>query len=384
MAKTNNIIELNGRRYDASTGELIDSTRVSAPEKNVPVKQHATHRGFVVDGIVKQGTLSKTKLAPIPVKPAPPAKLVQKTAAHKPKPIVAHKPEHSQTLMRHAVKAPKVTPKKSLKVQVPNDLIKKQPATLTVKPKLSSDFVDEQRAERAKQVPRSNTVARFHKPTRPVRAAASPLATPQRRSYTQSTAARNTDGIARTQSYASPSPFERAIAHAHSHEQVTPKTALHQKTRRQAKKRFKIAGISAAILTVLLLGGFIALQNKVSIELQLASAKAGFHATVPGNKPSGFAVKDLTYSPGTVTIGLRSESQAFDIVQKTSNWDSQTLLENFVATSGTPYQTYQAGGRTVYIYNDGSATWVNGGIWYQLEGNAHLTSDQVVNLAASM
>ena len=107
---------------------------------------------------------------------------------------------------------------------------------------------------------------------------------------------------------------------------------------------------------------------------------------MPAYRPSGFAVKGFTYSPGTVIIGFRkpSSNQSYSVVQKTSNWDSQTLLENYVATSGQPYDAYQAAGRTVYVYGNGNATWVNGGIWYQINDDGTLNKNQIINLATSM
>ena len=66
------------------------------------------------------------------------------------------------------------------------------------------------------------------------------------------------------------------------------------------------------------------------------------------------------------------------------NWDSQTLLQNFVSTSGQPYDAYKAAGRTVYVYGNGNATWVNGGVWYEVSDNGALSKDQIIQLANSM
>lgn len=136
---------------------------------------------------------------------------------------------------------------------------------------------------------------------------------------------------------------------------------------------------------MLLLGGFVAYQNKVALEMQLAAGRAGFPASMPGYKPTGFAARHLSYSPGTVTIGFVSNSnKSFNVVQKQSNWDSETLLQNYVADTDKPYQAYQAAGRTIYVYGSGSATWVNGGVWYQVNGNARLSNNQIIDIAMSM
>ncbi len=58
-------------------------------------------------------------------------------------------------------------------------------------------------------------------------------------------------------------------------------------------------------------------------------------------------------------------------------------LTNHVLTNKQPFQTFQDAGKTIYIYEDSKATWVNGGVWYQINGNASLTSDQLLRIANS-
>lgn len=393
VAKNYNIIELNGNRYDAITGVLLDphttapkrhgssaSAHKAAPSTSVMRRGNGT----TVDGIISHAI---TTLTPIPVKPIP--KLGTAGAkggmAHPSKPLTPHKPEHSKTLMRHAVHVPKIVPKKPLKIQAPTDLVKHQPAVLTVKPKRSSDQIDDTRAIRAKQIPRSNVVKRFHRPTRLV-SAQSPAAAQHPAVQPARPAVHNTNGIPTLgqRNNTSAALLDRAVTAATSHTQVAPKESRRHKTNRFTKRHVKLFSITAMAFAMLILGGFIAYQNKASLELQLASTKAGFHATMPSYKPVGFAVKKLTYSPGTVTIGFGSSVKSFTVTQKQSNWDSETLLENYVATSGSAYQAYSAAGRTIYIYGNGAATWVNGGVWYQINGNAKLNNTQIIDLAASM
>lgn len=130
--------------------------------------------------------------------------------------------------------------------------------------------------------------------------------------------------------------------------------------------------------------GFIAFQNRDDIRLQIASAKAGFSAAAPLYKPDGYKLSDMKYATGSVASIYQQGNQNFVITQKKSNWDSQTLLENFVANANQDYEGFQANGRTVYVYGDGNATWVNGGIWYQIKATGNLTGEQLVKIAASM
>jgi hypothetical protein len=143
--------------------------------------------------------------------------------------------------------------------------------------------------------------------------------------------------------------------------------------------------IVASLALFVALCGFVAVQNRENIQLQLASAKAGFSVSSPLYRPDGYSLNKMTYSAGLAASLYKNQSnQSFTLSQKKSNWDSQTLLENFVATKGDSYKGYQSNGRTVYVFGEGNATWVNGGIWYQIQGADQLTNEQLVKIAASM
>ncbi len=194
--------------------------------------------------------------------------------------------------------------------------------------------------------------------------------------------------------------FEQALALATSHQQKPPKQAFLRAVRRRKHTR-RILNIAAAASVFVALSGFVIYQNKSSIQLQLASAKAGFTVVQPTYKPNGFAMDRLTYSPGNAAAWYTAKASAngestnsnaattkfsktFSVIQKKSNWDSQTLLESFVATSNQSYKGYQANGRIVYVYGDGRATWVNGGMWYQIQAGDSLSDEQLVKVAASL
>jgi hypothetical protein len=180
--------------------------------------------------------------------------------------------------------------------------------------------------------------------------------------------------------------FAQALAHATSHQERSPKESKMNTAKRSGKRHRKVLGFAAGAAAFVLMCGFVAYQNKANIQLQLASAKAGFSASVPLYKPAGYTMNKLNYSTGAVAMAFQDNStnSAFNVTQKKSNWDSQTLLENFVATSNQPYQGYESAGRTIYVYGQGKATWVNGGIWYQIDGANNLSNEQIVKVAASM
>jgi hypothetical protein len=177
--------------------------------------------------------------------------------------------------------------------------------------------------------------------------------------------------------------FEQALALATSHEQKGPKQSVLRAARRRKTLR-RVFSIAASAAVFVSLAGFIAYQNKASIELQMASAKAGFPASAAGYKPSGFDMSRVSYDSGAVATWYKSPDKTFSVIQKKSNWDSQTLLENFVATTSPEYQGYSANGRTVYVYGKGRATWVNGGVWFQIHAGDALSNEQLVKVAANM
>jgi hypothetical protein len=179
-----------------------------------------------------------------------------------------------------------------------------------------------------------------------------------------------------------------ALRNARSHEANQP-FAKKPKKRLSHKLGFKrhTANLAMGALAALLLVGFFVYQNVPNLSMRLASTRAGFNAQLPGYQPSGFSQEKLvSYSPGKITVNFHSNSddRAFQLTQQVSNWNSQALADNYLAKNGKQYQTLESGGKTIYIYNGDSATWVNGGVWYQIEGQSSLSSDQILKIANSI
>lgn len=146
-----------------------------------------------------------------------------------------------------------------------------------------------------------------------------------------------------------------------------------------------MVNVFAGIAAFLLLAGFIGYMNFTSIQLHLASANAGFAASMPGYKPTGYALQGgVKAADNQVSLHFTSGDRNYTITEQASDWNSQTLLENHVALSSNDHETIISKGRTVYIYNGNNAVWVNGGVLYNLTGNAGLTADDISSLASSM
>ncbi|HET9174273.1 MAG TPA: hypothetical protein VFN56_03255 [Candidatus Saccharimonadales bacterium] len=382
MAKTKTTIEINGKRYDAVRGTVLNHSRLSGS----------------IDGVVKgkqpvvvTPTVQTKPSLPLTPVSSTPVMDVQRTRTRTSSPALGpkkHVPQSSQTLMRQGVQKPTSSFKKAHKSQTRTDVLAKQPKNVVL-PKLSFHTVDATREARATQVSQSKFVSRFATMTVPRKAHASPTpiatvakSSPQVRAVT--TPAVIPQPLPSISGHSSSNDlFERALRKATSHEQPA-----HPTTRRAKKSSHRLLNAGALSLAVLLLGGFFVYQNLANITIHMAARKAGFAAALPGYRPSGFSIGNLAYSTGNVTIRFHSNSdtnRSFALVEQPSSWDSSTLLSDYVATTaGNSYQTATAAGRTVYLYGSNNATWVSGGIWYRVTNQNGLSTTQLIDLATSM
>lgn len=251
-----------------------------------------------------------------------------------------------------------------------------------LKPKLSHDTVDAARQKRASRAQRHEHVERF----KPHAISASQQPGPKHTSPSHSASSNpllqpTTSG----DDDDSNSIFDEALASATSHEQPRAGLPLGQRLKYFARRHRRSVGTTASIIVVLAFAGVIAFQNRLHLQLQLASIHAGFSATLPNYHPDNYHVGSLHHNAGSIDVSFVSPTRpSYDFVQKQSNWNSQTLLENYVATSSRHHQTYERGGQTIYLYGNGNATWVDAGIWYQLHTkNQSLSNDQLLAIASS-
>lgn len=367
-----NVIEINGRKYDAATGKLLGSDAAAKHQKA------ATSHAVSVDGMVGRK------------KPAP-------SRVSTPK-VASKSVQRSQTLMRTAVKKPQ--PKTSAKPTSISGITKShlgvsrqrlQSATSTQRSPLVTHFGGPEQS-------RNNTVVKKiqHMPVKkpePAQHHTAHSSAVHTAKSSESHAVLKTDSahtpvVHKQRNAAAAKMIEAALANATAHEQP-----LHQKTRRRHKIAHRLGvsaraiAISSTVLAGVLLGGFFAIQNVPNLSMRVAAARAGFDATMPGYSPSGFGFKGpINYSPGQVVISFKSatDNREYELTQRASNWNSDALLANFVAVNGQQYQAYKDRGRTLFIYGKSNATWVDNGIWYQIEGESQMTTDQIIRVAASM
>lgn len=354
-----NFIEINGKKYDALTGQLLSTPAESAQQKPV-VSVKPNQSTGVVDGFVRRQ------------KPA-----THRTTAHS----AVKQPQKSNTLMRTAVQKPQSVVHK---VKAEKPTIQKSHLGSSVR-----------RTAIAMNTPKSPQVNKFDstthrtsviKTTQPNMQVKQPPASTKQVATPTVHAPQSQQPHTQTQSQKM---TEAALAHAKSHE--TEASTHHTKKRGKFARKLGVSkrtfSIGTSALAVVLLAGFFAVQNVPNLSMRVAATRAGFDASMPGYRPSGFSFKGpIKYSPGSVTVSFSSntDDRYYQVTQKSSNWNSDALLANFVVAEGKQYQTFLDRGRTLYIYDQSNATWVDDGVWYQIEGESDMTTDQLIRIASSI
>lgn len=384
MNKKNNTIEINGRKYDAHTGVLLNS-----PE--TPKVNPTTNSGQNVDGVMPRSQISRIQnLSPAQQLHSSPKTQSQAASASKPvmdihrqppKTIAPHKPQSAKTLMRRAVHKPSPSIKRLVKAQGVGNT-NESPVIAPTANIVSK--IDPNRGQRANSVPRNNLVKRFnpkqtttaHRNTNYL----SPSATADKHRIQQANQQANTVVAQNPQIHKDI--FQQALEKSKSHEQPFVEPSNGSKNN---SKRLQV--IMSSSIAILLLGGFLIFHNLNAINLYVASNKAGFQASLPGYNPSGFSLRQLTGTTGKVSVlyTSNSDSRKFKITEQPSGWDSATLRQSFVNNvAQSSYQTIQSAGITIFVYGQNNATWVNGGIWYQLKSYGSLSNQQLIEIATSL
>lgn len=336
------VIEINGQKYDARSGKLIGEQSTSSRNQS---------SGKSIDGVARNVKHSRD---------------------------VHSRTSRSKTLMRHVVKKPQhaksVTPDEIKRLHSPKS---ETPTSVTQQKSFYQS--DKKRLKRAESIKQNALVRKFSDIGSP-----STTSTVVNHAPVQKMAVAPAPAHATMQTLSSSSKkntvIERGLKNAQSHNQT------HHKAKKP-KRKTKIASLAAASMAVFLLVGFFGYQYAPNVSMRYASARSGVDATMPGYNPSGFALNNnIHYTPGQVTLTFRSNSdeRQFNIVQRESTWNSETLRANYVANIDKTMQTYEDKGRTIYIYGESNATWVDGGVWYDIQGNSQLNSDQLIRIANSM
>jgi hypothetical protein len=150
----------------------------------------------------------------------------------------------------------------------------------------------------------------------------------------------------------------------------------------------KVASAVATIAAIAIVSVYVWQINYPNLAVKVAGAKSGLAVSLPTYMPAGWRLSgDIAASPGLVQYNLKSGegNQSIAITQTRSDWDSQALAENYLGKKTQQYLALQAQGLTIYVYGGNSATWVNHGSWYKLEGKGpDINQDQIIKIATSL
>lgn len=371
MSEQKNTITINGSRYEIGGFTPLVSGAKSAVKNIDGVFQKKSHH----KSVTHHKSISK---------PHKPVETPRKRTSNK----TQRKPQHATTLMRSAVAKPVfASPSKASSI-----IVKTKTLNGAVKSVGQQINVSRNRQKRADEVSRSRMISRFGQPQshvvvkRTEKISVKEMPVEEIKTHHESPITESIESLVQPISSAEKL-FTDALNNATSHLQPATKHSKKHRRGKHSTKR-KVANAAAVFAVVVALGGFIYYQNSANIAMRLASSKAGIHGTLPGYRPSGFALnKDVQSEPGKVVVNYNSttDGRNFAISQTASDWNSETLYDSFVASTGQPYEKIDTStGKSVYVYGDSSATWVDGGIWYKVEGNSGLNSNQLVQLANSL
>lgn len=349
------VIEINGNRYNAVTGQLIGTIMKTA----------------VIDGFRR-----RTQTSPL-IKKA-------KRGSRRPAQTIHHRAQRSKTLMRTVVARP--TAHKEHKLS-------------SLKARSDGGSA---RLSKAMSVAKSATVSRFGNPS----ASANPKAVHHRASHAKKAVygeimnAKPQAGSTAVAIRPLPSMMtsvshqrlermlDEALIKADAHKQALKGRIYTERGFWQRVRRLPLwLVIGLSVLIVALAAGFFAWRSVPQFSMKVSSMQAKIQGSVPGYIPSGYSFSGpVKNEDGALSMTFRSgeDGRSFKIVEQASNWDSSSLAANAVAPS-SQVQTSQVKGTTVYIYDSNNqATWVNNGIRYIIEGDAQLNSDQLLKIADSL
>lgn len=355
MKKNNNIIKINGRHYDANTGDAL-SAFGSVTISDIKPVLHNRHSASVKAPRVESN------------KP-----LLSNDIRRVAKTVQSHAPQPSKTLMRSALKKPLPTQKHALKSHGTIDSLIRQPKNV-VPTKLSINNIDVKRLKHALVIPKSKLISHFNSFLQP---------SPEEIAQTSLTPAIADVKPHKLEGSTKPDFLQVAIDRATSHQQPAYKPPKS----RGAKLAKRIAKITGTTLGVLILVGIVGYQNISSLQIRMASSKAGFAASLPAYRPIGFKLDNISSNTGEVAVKFinpQDIKDSFTLTEKPSNLNSASLRDSFVSVKDKNYQTAVVKGQTVYLYGTNSATWVNGDTWYIINGNGSLSNTQIMKLVTSV
>jgi len=149
--------------------------------------------------------------------------------------------------------------------------------------------------------------------------------------------------------------------------------------------RWAVGGAVALVI----IGTFLYSWRSIpQLSMKIAGIRAHVTPVVPTYKPDGYKVAGPAKAiSGAVVVQYKSaanQSKTYDITEQPSAFTSSMVSQN-VVPKGSPVQTSQVEGNTVYIYgNSNDAAWVNNGVLYTIKNRSSLGSDQLIQIVSGL
>ncbi len=317
MNKATSIIEINGNRYDAVTGQLIGVAKKAAHHIKKPIN------GLSIDGFSK------------------PARAIKQSATGRSVQAAGRKPERARTLMRSIVK-------------------KSAEAKSEAKIKARGLSPDHARASRAAAISQDGRVQRFgllpfskrsNQAAKSGEVISKHVGSPAQPSATLAVAPPSVMGSAAH--HRLERLLDYALAHADAHK---------KSLERSNKARRKIFGKIPRWLAITIVGivaaaaiGIFVWQKMPAASLKLAAARAHVNASLP-TPISGYKIGSITASQNAVITTMLSTSDSskkYTVTEKASTQPTESLAAAASASgSGQQVQTVQDQGRTYILAQD--------------------------------
>ncbi len=167
-----------------------------------------------------------------------------------------------------------------------------------------------------------------------------------------------------------------------SREESKKSRGIHRKSFFTRKKFISLSmGFAVTIFGV----GYLTYVNLPDIASRITAFQSGMAVETPAYIASGYSPKGLAYFDGkNVNFEYKKGDSNYKVQQSQSGWDSSALLQNYVTKKWSEdYSTTYSNGLTIYSNHRGESVWVNNGKLYKVEVSGNKISDEEIRKIAT-
>lgn len=170
-----------------------------------------------------------------------------------------------------------------------------------------------------------------------------------------------------------------------------------EKSREESKKsrgihrksifaRRKFISFSMGFVVAVFGVGYLTYINLPDIASRITAFQSGMTVETPAYIASGYSPKGLAYFDGkNVNFEYKKGDLSYKVQQSQSSWDSSALLQNYVIQNwDKDYSTAYSNGLTIYSNRRGEAVWVNNKKLYRIESSDKISDEEIRKIATSL